>query len=104
MKDNFLNKNEIYAIISEKNKGLSEEKVRIAVDTFFDEISVALAAGDNVQLRKFASISVRKRGSRIVRNPKQDVMVEIGDRGSVYFRPSRNLLKELNADISNDNA
>ena len=41
--------------------------------------------------------------ARIVRNPKQGVMVEIGDRGSVYFRLSRNLLKDLNADISNDN-
>ena len=62
MKSDFLNKNEIYKIISKQNKDLSEDKIRIAVDTFFDEISVALASGDDVQLRNFASMSVRKRG------------------------------------------
>ena len=104
-KSDFLNKNGIYKIIAEKNPDLSSEKVTKAVDLFFDEISTALACGDKVQLRKFASLSVRKRCSRSVRNPKLNTVVEIGDRGSLYFRASQDLLKELNAsDISNDNS
>ena len=102
--NSFLNKNGIYKIIADKNPDLSNEKVNKAVDLFFDEISTALACGDKVQLRKFASLSVRKRSGRSVRNPKLNTIVEIGDRGSLYFRASQDLLKELNTDVSNDNS
>ena len=67
-----------------------------AVSAFFDNLSIALICGDRVELRGFGSMIVRKRSNKILRNPKTKEKVEVGNKGSLYFRPSRELTKRLN--------
>ena len=78
-------------------------KVEEAIDIFFNEMSTALVCGDRVELRGFGSMVVRKRESGIARNPKNGATVQVEDRGSLYFRASKDLLKELNSSADNDN-
>ncbi|MCL4169046.1 UNVERIFIED_CONTAM: hypothetical protein GTU68_014686 [Idotea baltica] len=47
---------------------------------------------------------VRKREKGVARNPKNGETVEVDSRGSLYFRASRDLVKDMNGTSANDNA
>ncbi len=87
----------------ELNPELDPSRVEHALETVFDEVSMALICGDRVELRGFGSLVVRKRGKGEARNPKSGTKVQVADRGSLYFRASRELVKDLNQLASNDN-
>jgi integration host factor subunit beta len=67
-----------------------------SIDVFFNEITTALICGDRVELRGFASWVVRKRKGKTVRNPKTNEKIAVGDKGSLYFRASKELNRALN--------
>jgi integration host factor subunit beta len=99
-----VNKNEIINILSANNPELTEDQLNEAFKTVMEEISTALVCGDRVELRGFGSMVVKKRESGEARNPKSGARVQVADRGSLYFRASKELIKSLNESISNDNA
>jgi len=88
----------------ELNPEIDREKLEKALETVFDEIALALICGDRVEIRHLGSLVVKKRKGIQARNPKSGAKVQISDRGSLYFRASRELLKHLNQETSNDNA
>ena len=76
---------------------LSNELLEKVIEIFFNEIITALVCGDRVELRRFGSWVVRKRKGTTVRNPRTNTKITVGDKGSLYFRASRELIKTLNA-------
>ncbi len=78
-----------------KKKPMTEKQILAAVEAFFEEISLALACGDRVELRGFGSMMVRKRGAKIGRNPRTNELVNIPEKGWLHFRSSRELLKMI---------
>ncbi|WHQ46406.1 MAG: integration host factor subunit beta [Candidatus Midichloria sp.] len=76
---------------------LGDNLLEKVVDIFFNEIVTALVCGDRVELRKFGSWVVRKREGKTVRNPRTNAKIVVGDKGSLYFRASRDLIKSLNS-------
>ena len=65
-----MTKSELILRIAERNPHLYQRDVERIVSTIFDEISSALSQGDRVELRGFGAFSVKKRGSRLGRNPR----------------------------------
>jgi integration host factor subunit beta len=59
-------------------------------------MTTALICGDRVELRGFASWVVRKRKGKMARNPRNNDKIKVGDKGSLYFRASKELHKSLN--------
>jgi integration host factor subunit beta len=59
---------------------LPHRVVEKAVDVVFDEIVTAMARKDRVELRGFGAFSVKDRASRIGRNPKSGVKVEVPEK------------------------
>jgi integration host factor subunit beta len=103
-KDNkAINRQKILDRLIELNPDVDAKKIDKALDTLFDEIALALICGDRVEIRGFGSLVVRKRESGEARNPKSGARVQVADRGSLYFRASRELIKVLNEALSNDN-
>jgi integration host factor subunit beta len=100
---NGLNKKTLVNDICGKNSHLSTLQLEKAVDTIFDEMATALVCGDRVEIRGFGSLVVKKRTKGKVRNPKSGEVIEANDRGSLYFRASRELIKTLNFTSINDN-
>jgi integration host factor subunit beta len=98
-----INKQVILEKLLQLNPDVDPAKIDKALDTLFDEIALALICGDRVEIRGFGSLVVRKRGGAEVRNPKSGAKVQVADRGSLYFRASRELIKTLNNNTSNDN-
>lgn len=86
------------------NPTISPSQIEKVVTTIFDEIATALVCGDRVEIRGFGSFVVKKRSKGIVRNPKSgEVINTLTDRGSLYFRASKEFTKILNFSSANDN-
>ena len=76
--------------------GLSRNESSDLVELVIDEISDALAQGENVKISSFGSFSVRQKGSRVGRNPKTGIEVEIKPRKVLVFKASHILKDAIN--------
>jgi len=71
--------------------GLPRNKAEAAVDTVFDGLKKALAAGDRIELRGFGVFNVRPRKTGIGRNPRTGAEVAIAPGKAVRFKPGKEL-------------
>ena len=75
--------------------GLSKLEAKEIVETFFDEISVALTQGDNVKISGFGVFALRDKTSRPGRNPRTGEPYEISARRVVTFHASGKLKEHV---------
>ncbi|WP_039458190.1 HU family DNA-binding protein [Candidatus Jidaibacter acanthamoebae] len=94
--DKVLYKKDVVTWLKRFNRDLPLFKLEEIANIFFQEISVALICGDRIELRGFGSMSVKKRAAKVGRNPRTNQQLEVGNKGSLQFRPSKELLKKLN--------
>jgi nucleoid DNA-binding protein len=71
--------------------GLPRTKAEAAVDTVFEGLKEALAAGARIELRGFGVFSVRARKTGIGRNPRTGTEVSITPGKAVRFKPGKEL-------------
>jgi DNA-binding protein HU-beta len=71
--------------------GLPRTKAEAAVDTVFEGLKAALAAGERIELRGFGVFSVRARKTGIGRNPRTGTEVSIAPGKAVRFKPGKEL-------------
>ena len=94
--DDAMTKSELIQRIAESNPHLYHRDVERIVSTIFDEISDALARGDRVELRGFGAFSVKRRGSRIGRNPRTGAAVHVLEKFIPFFKTGKQLRERLN--------
>ncbi len=66
------------------------------VNKIFEEITVALARGDRVELRGFGAFSVRERDARVGRNPRTGAAVQVGQKRLPFFKTGKELRDRVN--------
>jgi integration host factor subunit alpha len=71
--------------------GLNKREAAGMVDSFFDEIHVALERGEPVKLSGFGSFGLRDKPERPGRNPKTGEVIPIAARRVVTFHASPNI-------------
>jgi integration host factor subunit alpha len=71
--------------------GISKRDSKMIVEAFFEEIRVALEAGDQVKLSGFGNFDLRVKNQRPGRNPKTGEDIPISARCVVTFRPGQKL-------------
>lgn len=76
-----------------RKMGLSRAESLEMVEDILDQMSDAMAKGENVKISGFGSFILRDKRQRIGRNPKTGVEVPITPRRVMTFRASQ-LLKE----------
>ena len=76
--------------------GFSHAESSELIDSFFEEISNALAEGDSVKLSSFGTFSVRQKKARMGRNPKTKEEIPITSRKVVSFHASNVLTGSIN--------
>ncbi len=76
--------------------GLSRSDSADLVEAVLQEVSDALARGEQVKISSFGSFGVRQKGQRIGRNPKTGEEVPILPRRVLVFRPSHVLKGRIN--------
>lgn len=79
-----------------RNTHLTKKHAELIVNTVFDSIVESLKQGDKIELRGFGSFRVRRRGSRIGRNPKTGAKVNVPAKRIPYFKPGKELRELLN--------
>jgi integration host factor subunit beta len=75
---------------------LSKKHAEIVVNTVFDSIIEALRRDQKIELRGFGSFRIRRRQSRVGRNPKTGTRVEVPAKRIPYFKPGKELKDIIN--------
>lgn len=89
-----MTKRDIVLKISEKT-GVKQIVVKEVVQQVFDAIFGALKNGKKVEIRNFGVFKVKKRRSRIGRNPKTGDVVPVPERNTVVFKPGLEMKKDI---------
>ncbi len=62
----------------------------------FDQMGKALVEGRRIEIRGFATFSVKQRQPRLARNPRSGEKVQTGERKSIAFVMGKELFDRLN--------
>lgn len=89
-------RSELILKIADENPHLYQRDVERIVNTIFDEVTNAMARGDRVELRGFGAFSVKKRDSRVGRNPRTGETVEVEEKHVPFFKTGKLLRDRLN--------
>jgi integration host factor subunit alpha len=85
-----LTKAELANLLFEK-VGLNKREAKEMVESFFEEIRIALEKGDSVKLSGFGNFQLREKPQRPGRNPKTGEEMPITARRVVTFHVSQKL-------------
>jgi len=77
--------------------GLNKREAKEIVDSFFEEVRLALEKGEQVKLSGFGNFGLRKKNQRPGRNPKTGEEIPISARRVVTFRPGQKLRARVEA-------
>ena len=89
-------KSELVQAIANKNPHLFLRDVENIVNAIFEEITVALADGNRVELRGFGAFSVKNRPARVGRNPRTGEQVDVGEKYVPQFKAGKEIRERLN--------
>jgi integration host factor subunit beta len=78
---------------------LTKKQAEAIVNTVFQTIVDSLKDGRKIELRGFGSFRIRRRGSRLGRNPKTGDRVEVPPKRIPYFKPGKELKELLNGGL-----
>lgn len=70
---------------------ISKKDCARVVDAFLDAIKDALKEQRNIEVRHFGTFKIRKRKTRMARNPRTGAPVEVPARPVPVFKPSKEL-------------
>ena len=85
--------------IAEQNPHLYQRDVEKLLNAILDEIVIALARGDRVEIRGFGVFSVKCRGARDGRNPRTGAQVAIDGKIVPFFKTGKEMLERLNRPV-----
>jgi len=71
--------------------GITKKDCALVVDGLLNAIKNALAEQSHIEIRGFGTFKVRKRKSRMARNPRTGDPVEVPSRAVPVFKPSKDL-------------
>jgi len=91
-------KSELIEKIAAQNPHLYQRDVELIVNVIFDEIISSLSEGERVELRGFGAFSVKRRPSRVGRNPRTGEQVYVDEKFVPYFKTGKDLRLRMNKD------
>ncbi|MBN9565172.1 MAG: integration host factor subunit beta [Alphaproteobacteria bacterium] len=92
-----MNKSDIISNLARAYTQVSNEVIEKFVNIFVQQLADAMSKGKRVELRGFGAFSVRRRDSRVGRNPRTGAQVEVGQKHVPFFRMGKPLQQRMNA-------
>jgi integration host factor subunit beta len=89
-------KSELVQLIAEQNPHLYQRDVEKIVNSILDQIVIALARGDRVEIRGFGVFSVKHRLARVGRNPRTGTQVDVDRKSVPFFKTGKEMRQRLN--------
>ena len=90
-----MNKSQLFKALS-KRWNITEKDAKLCVNTLFDAMTEALAAGERIEIRGFGSFKVKEYGPYKGRNPKTGELVQVPEKSLPLFKMSNKLQKSIN--------
>lgn len=91
-----MTKSELISALADRQKHLAFADVELAVRNVIEQMSVALANGDRIEIRGFGSFSLHYRPPRTGRNPKTGTAVALPGKYVPHFKPGKELRQRVN--------
>jgi len=91
-----MKRSELVDELAKEYPHLYHRDIEKVVDVFYSSIADALANGQRVELRGFGAFSIKERGPRIARNPKNGDRVAVLSKKTVYYKPGKELKERIN--------
>lgn len=91
---------ELINLLANKVPEVPIKTMEEAVKHIFEQMSVALENGTRVEIRGFASFSLRYRGQRTARNPKTGDTVVTEGKFTPHFKAGKELRERVNDAMS----
>lgn len=89
-------RSELVKKLALRNPHLFQRDIELIIDTFFQEITDAVARGDRAELRGFGTFSPRVRAAREGRNPRTGESVTVQEKVVPFFRSGKEIRERLN--------
>jgi DNA-binding protein HU-beta/integration host factor subunit beta len=90
-----ITKRDLVEKISEKT-GLTQVDTKIVIESFLEAISHALQKGRNIEIRGFGRFKIKKKDSRMARNPRTGEQIKVDSAFKPIFKASNELRKRVN--------
>ena len=90
-----MNKSDLIDKITEKSTHLTKKDIEDSISEILDYTSNSLSEGNRIEVRGFGTFSVRKRNTRMARNPKTGSAVKVNSKYHPYFRAAKYLKSGL---------
>jgi nucleoid DNA-binding protein len=71
--------------------GVARKDCAKVVDAFLEALRQAMARGEDIEIRGFGTFKVRRRRTRMARNPKTGEAVAVPSRPVPVFKPGKRL-------------
>ena len=90
-----MKKTDLIEVISKQSK-ISRSESKFCVEVILEELSSAIASGEEVEVRGFGSFYKRHRKGRMGINPKTGEKTEITEKFVPFYKPGKFLKEALN--------
>lgn len=91
-----MTKSELIAELAAANPHLLQRDAELIVATVFEQIVLALANGERVELRGFGAFTVKRRNARTGRNPRTGEAVAVEEKFVPFFKAGKELREKVN--------
>lgn len=91
-----MTKSELIEILASKQNQFGYKDVEAAIKAMIEQMSLALAHGERIEIRGFGSFSLHHRPARVGRNPKTGDPVELPPKCVPHFKPGKELRERVN--------
>ena len=88
-------KSELIDLLARKQPHLPCKDVELSVKTVLEQMSLALAEGERIEIRGFGSFSLHFRSPRVGRNPKTGDSVVLSGKYVPHFKPGKELRERV---------
>ncbi len=79
-----------------KEKNISQNKAKLIVEGIFLAMTEALARGEKIEIRGLGSIRVKKKPSRIVKDPRTGAEIFVKERYVPVFKMGKLIKNHIN--------
>lgn len=90
-----MTKRKLIEKLSERIKGLNLKDAELIVNTIFESMTEALAAGDRIEIRGFGSFYVKHRRPREGRNPRTGSKVRVEAKKVPFFKVGKEMKERV---------
>ena len=90
-----MKKKDLIDIISKESK-ISRSESKLCVEVIVEELTLAIASGEGVEVRGFGSLYKRHRKGRMGINPKTGEKIKVAEKSVQFFKPGKFLKVAVN--------